>query len=240
MSQFAFEPTAVSAQAGQPLLALSLMRPSVPRIITWITLALSALLIAACAGPPVPTATPDDYEGTALNGPAVDLRLVDQNGATVALSDFRGRVVVLTFFDSQCREVCPLTASHLRAASQALGSDASSVVFLGINVNVEANTVTDVAATTQKWRLNELPTWHFLTGRAEELKPVWDAYGIAVIPASEAGEDLQHTPGIYLIDRTGNKRWYISTPYDEAGQPQWTAPLSELLVKHIRELLSGG
>ena len=199
---------------------------------------LFALFTAACT---IQSASPNSsnvYEGTALSGLAADFRLVDQNGIQMALSDFRGQVVVLTFLDSQCQDVCPLTAVHLRTANQMLGDEAASVVFIGINVNVEANGAADVTATTQKWRLDEIPTWHFLTGRAEELEPIWKAYDITVLP--QEGGEITHTPGVFLVDQTGYKRWYVSTPFDEAGTPQWTAPLSELLVKHIRELLSGG
>ena len=209
-----------------------------PQRIKWlIALCISAWLLAACMSQSAPPDSSRVYEGTALDGPAPDFRLIDQNGANVALSDFRGRVVVLAFLDSQCKEVCPLTAVHLRTAHQMLGDDAASVVFIGVNVNVEANTVTDVKATTTKWRLGEIPAWHFfLTGSAEELEPVWKVYNISVIPGSEE-QELQHTSGIFLIDPTGQKRWYVSTPFDQVGTPQWTAPLSELLVKHIRELL---
>lgn len=181
----------------------------------------------------------EEYEGTALDSLAADFRLVDQNGAIVTLSDFRGQVVVLTFMDSQCKETCPLTAAHLRRANKTLGDKAASVAFIGINVNIEANTVTQVGTATEQWRLDEIPTWHFLTGSAEELEPIWKGYGIAVLPAPENGE-IVHTPGVYLIDQKGRMRWYISTPYDETGAPQWTAPLSDLLVKHIQALLSKG
>jgi cytochrome oxidase Cu insertion factor (SCO1/SenC/PrrC family) len=53
----------------------------------------------------------DSYEGTELSGKAPDFRLMDQHGDLVSLSDFKGKVVVLTFFDSQCQDVCPLTAA---------------------------------------------------------------------------------------------------------------------------------
>ena len=225
------------AQLGQLIWMPSFARSTVPKITAWTTLVLFTLLVVACANRSSPGDTPRDYAGTALDSLAADFRLVDQNGATIALSDLRGRVVVLTFMDSRCREVCPLTAAHLRAAHQMLGDDAASVVFIGMNVDVKANTVADVMAITSKWRLDEIPTWHFLTGSAEELEPVWKAYSIAVVPGEDA---IQHTPGVFLIDRAGQQRWYISTPFDKAGTPQWTVPLSELLVRHIRELLSIG
>ena len=47
------------------------------------------------------------YEGTKLEGPAPDFRLVDQKGASVALSDFQSKVVVLAFMDTRCDETLP-------------------------------------------------------------------------------------------------------------------------------------
>ena len=201
---------------------------------------LVASLAAASASQRPPSNSTGAYVGTALDGPAADFRLLDQDGRKIALSDFRGQVVVLAFLDSQCKEVCPLTAAHLRSANQDLGERAKAVIFLGVNVNIRANDVADVAATTQKWRLDEIPAWHFLTGSPEELEPVWEAYDILVLPASAENKELVHTPGVFLIDQAGEKRWYVSTPFDESGTAQWTAPLSELLVKHIRELLREG
>lgn len=206
-------------------------------LLAGVVLFFALLQISAGTGRSTPPDSAGTYEGTALTDPAADFRLVDHNGATVALSDFLGQVVVLTFLDSQCQETCPLTATHLRLAHQMLSDEATSVVFIGINVNLEANMVADVLATTKKWRLDEIPTWHFLTGSAEELEPVWQAYDIMVIPEQD---EIQHTPGVFLIDPTGQKRWYVSTPFDETGSAQWTAPLSDLLVKHIQELLHGG
>lgn len=181
---------------------------------------------------------PTDYQGTLLDDPAPDFRLMDQLGKRVALSDFRGQVVVLTFMDSQCQESCPLTASHLRTAYQALGADAA-VTFLGINVNIQANRVADVMAISRTWRLNEMPAWHFLTGSRAELEPVWQAYHVAVYTPAGGGE-LIHTPGVYLIDQRGQLRWYISTPFDETSVSAGIAPLSDLLVQHIRALLPKG
>jgi protein SCO1/2 len=178
------------------------------------------------------------YQGSRMNEPVPDFQLVDQNGARIALSDFRGQVVVLTFFDSQCADVCPLTALQLRTAYQKLESDAP-VTFIAVNVNLQANRVADVLATTQRWRLDEVPVWHFVTGSQAELEPVWQAYNVGVT-ITDSG-DLIHTPGVYLIDRTGQKRWYVSVPFAETGAvEEGFTPLSELLVQHIQELLQEG
>ncbi len=175
----------------------------------------------------------ETYQGTELGEEAADFRLTDQNGALTMLSDFRGKVVVLTFMDSVCTDTCPLTAAQFRQAYRQLDqSETSQVVFIGVNVNVEANKIADVAEITKTWHLDEIPGWHFLTGSREELEAVWGDYGIAAIPR-EDGKEIMHTPGVFLIDPLGQKRWYVSTP----SSTELTVPLSDLLVKHIREIL---
>jgi protein SCO1 len=199
-------------------------------------LAISFILFSVSRNGALPSNAAGAYQGTALDTPAPDFRLVDQNGANVALSDFRGKVIALTFMDSQCADTCPRTAAHFRQVYQTLGDRAVSVVFIGVNVNLKANHVIDVMLTTAHWQLTEIPTWHFLTGGAEELEPVWKAYDVMALPPSNEDPALVHTPGVFLIDQAGQKRWYVSTPYDETGGSQVSAPLNELLVKHIHEL----
>jgi cytochrome oxidase Cu insertion factor (SCO1/SenC/PrrC family) len=158
---------------------------------------------------------------------------VDQQGTSLALSDFRGKVVVLAFLDPVCTDVCPLTAFHLRQAHQALGAAASGVAFLAVNVNPEADQLA-MREATKKWGIGEVPGWHFLTGNREELRRVWEAYGVAAEGPPKPGkpEEREHTPGLYLVDVQGTKRWYLSTAFE--GGP----PLSELLVKQLRALLA--
>jgi protein SCO1 len=178
------------------------------------------------------------YEGTELSSEAPDFQLTDQNGSNVGLSDIRGKVVVLTFMDSQCKDTCPITGAHFRQAYKQLNpNEASQVVFLGVNVNVIASTVADVLETTRAWHMDEIPSWHFLTGDAEVLEPVWKDYSIAVQPQPD-GSAIMHTPGVFIIDPLGQKRWYVSTVVSGDVNTELTLPLSELLVKHIREILN--
>ena len=177
------------------------------------------------------------YKGTQLSGEAPDFQLTDQNGSVVSLSDFRGKVVVLTFMDSKCYDTCPLTAAHFREVYRQLNSnEAKQVVFLGVNVNVEENTVADVLETTRGWHLDEIPSWHFLTGNREELMPVWKNYGVSAIPNTD-GHSIMHTPGTFLIDPSGQQRWYISTPFSEETDAEHAVPLGQLLSDRIPELL---
>ena len=177
------------------------------------------------------------YEGTELSSEAPDFQLTDQNGSTVNLSDFRGKVVVLTFMDTKCADTCPLTAAHFREAYRQLKQDeAKQVVFLGVNVNVNESDVSDVLETTHSWRLDEIPSWHFLTGTHEVLEPIWKDYGVTATHMHE-GNSIMHTPGTFLIDPSGQQRWYISTILPGEADTSLALPLSDLLLKHIREIL---
>ena len=186
----------------------------------------------------VRNATPANqaYEGTELSGAAPDFQLTDQNESPVSLSDFRGKVVVVTFMDSKCKDTCPLTGAHFRKAYQQLNqNEAKQVVFLGVNVNLKANAVANVLETTHAWHMDEIPSWHFLTGSREDLEPVWKDYNVAAIPNPDGS--ITHTPGTFLIDPMGKQRWYISTPFSEPDTTELALPLNEILVKRIREIL---
>ena len=177
---------------------------------------------------------PASYEGTKLGDAAPGFRLVDQNGASRSLEDFRGKVVVLTLLDPVCTDICPVYAYHYRLAYQALGQDASKVAFLAFNANDEETSVEDMMAASKKWGVNEIPSWHFLTGSPEALHAVWQAYGMMASgpPKPDRLDEKQHSPSIYVIDQAGQRRWYFSTNFDDAPPP------SALIVKHAKELLA--
>lgn len=184
------------------------------------------------SGPADPRET--SYEGTKLGDAAPGFRLLDQNGKSVSLSDFRDMVVVLTLLDPYCTDICPIYAYHYRLAYQALGKDADKVAFLAFNANDEKTLVDDVAAATKKWGADEIPTWHFLTGSPEALRAVWSAYDLPASgpPKPDRTDEKQHSPAIFVIDQAGKRRWFFSTNFEGAPPP------SALIVKHVNALLA--
>lgn len=203
--------------------------------------ALAVLLLLGACGSEEPSSADDPsssvYGGTELEGQAPGFELVNHRGAQVALGDLRGKAVALMFFDSKCTDVCPLTARELPTVADELGPHATDTAFVAVNVNAEHRGVEDVAEFTDTHGLDDLPTWHFLTGEPEELAPVWEAYGVNV--AHHADADLNHTSGLYLIDPDGEKRWYVSIPFTDEGLVEpWEGPdLPEVLSARMRELL---
>jgi cytochrome oxidase Cu insertion factor (SCO1/SenC/PrrC family) len=137
--------------------------------------------------------------GTSLgNKPAPDFTLVNQFGQPMSLSQFRGRVVLLSFEDSECTTVCPLTTQSMVIAKELLGKAGDSVQLLGVDANPDATAVADVKAYSEAHGV--INQWDFLTGTVPQLKKVWQDYNIAV--QIEAGM-IDHTPALYVINQQG-------------------------------------
>jgi len=159
-----------------------------------------------------PLATLMSLSPVAAN-PAPDFTLTDQNGRTLSLSSFRGRAVVLEFMDTHCTDICPIISQEFIDAYRDLGTAASHVVFVAVNVNVYHAGVSDVAAFSQEHQLNTIPSWHFFTGSPSDLHSVWRHYGIQV-QAPSPNADIIHSSFVFFIDPTGHER-YLANPTDD-------------------------
>lgn len=147
------------------------------------------------------------------SAPAPAFSLVDQAGRTVSLDSLRGRVVVLEFMDPHCVDICPIVSQEFVDAARDLGPAAGDVVFLGVNVNPFHTDVASVATYSRAHGLGAVPTWHFLTGPASSLRPVWKDYDVTVsAPTPDA--DVVHTSIVYFIDPSGRER-YVAFPMAE-------------------------
>jgi cytochrome oxidase Cu insertion factor (SCO1/SenC/PrrC family) len=132
--------------------------------------------------------------------PAPSFTLRDQKGAMVSPSTLRGRVVALTFLDTQCLNLCPLQASLLGTVQSDLGSAAPFSVVI-VSVHPEVDTPANIATFATAHGLMNGYFW--LNGTKEQLTSVWNSYGVGV---QVANGDLAHSSIIYLIDRNGAER----------------------------------
>ena len=169
--------------------------------------------------------------GSSLGGQsAPDIALLNQFGQPMSLSQFRGKVVVLSFQDSECTTVCPLTAQSMLEAKQMLGPAGSQVQLLGVDANPDATSVADVLAYSRAHGL--VNQWDFLTGSPAQLKAAWSAYHIAV--EIEQGQ-IDHTPALFVIDQRGReqKLYLTQMAYSSVGQS------AQVLADELASLLPG-
>lgn len=167
---------------------------------------IAALAVAVLARPGSSTEgdTVNPFEG-ALSPPEIPVRdfaLADQDGRRVRLADLRGRVVVLTFLYTTCRDTCPITASQIENAMDRLGHD---VPVLAVSVDPAR----DTPALARRFLVTRHLTgrMRFLLGSRGELAPIWKAYGI-----QPQGKGFEHSAYVLLLDRKGRQRvsWPVS------------------------------
>jgi cytochrome oxidase Cu insertion factor (SCO1/SenC/PrrC family) len=169
--------------------------------------------------------------GSSLDGEqAPDIKLVNQFGQPMSLSQFRGRVIILAFSDSECTTVCPLTTQSMVMAKELLGKAGDSVQLLGVDANPTATKVSDVMAYSRAHAM--VNQWDFLTGSDAQLKAVWKAYNIQV--AIEAGQ-IDHTPALYVINSHGTleKLYLTAMAYSSVTQS------AQVLATEVSGLLPG-
>ena len=160
------------------------------------------------AGLAIGCSVDDAFEGTVLD-PADDapaIRLSDQFGEPVALSDFKGKVVLVTFLYTACPDVCPIVTETLRRTHQLLGGDAARVQMVAVSVDPERDSVKQVHEYSEQREMQD--KWRFLVGTEEELAPIWRAYWLDPVTTNggsgggheeESDEDAQASAGEYLI-----------------------------------------
>jgi cytochrome oxidase Cu insertion factor (SCO1/SenC/PrrC family) len=152
---------------------------------------------------------------------APGFNLQDQNGASVSLSQLKGRVVALTFLDTQCLSLCRLQASLIGSVQADLGSSVPLTLVV-VSVRPEVDTPAAINTFAQAHGLKQPYAW--LNGSKATLTGVWGDYGITVQPG--AG-DLAHSSVIYLLDKRGNER----VEFADVPDPTWMENDIKLLAQ---------
>jgi protein SCO1/2 len=109
---------------------------------------------------------------------AFDFKLRDQHGRTVSLASNRGKVVILTFLYTSCRDLCPAQAAEIVDAVNRVGG--KGVVVYGVSVDPAGDTPDHVNEWLEDHGLEHAPV-EYLSGTKAQLAPVWRAYGIAPV-----------------------------------------------------------
>lgn len=132
------------------------------------------------------------------------LSLTDQYGHPLALSQFRGKSVVLSFNDDKCEDLCTLLAQDVVAADSYLGAAAKDVVFLSVNANPYYPSAGSVKQWTDQHGLAGVANWVFGTGLPAKLAAAAQAYGVP-IQLDPAARSVVHGSELFFIDPRGRE-----------------------------------
>jgi len=150
------------------------------------------------------------YSGAVIEPPLPlpDISLTDQTGAEFHSSGLRGKIVLIYFGYTNCKEECPLTMAKLKQVLSSLDESAAQVQVLMVSTDPPR----DTPQAMQSFLAPFQPGFLGLTGSRAELQKVWNDYGVTVLDEGETHSNL-----IYVIDREGNLRltfFYETQPAD--------------------------
>lgn len=152
--------------------------------------------------------------------------LVNEEGKPTKLSDFKEKVVILYFGFTSCKHVCPTVTAALKQVSEKLNEKGYKDKYRVVFITVDPNDTPEKLKEYKKAAY--LDDFTFLTGKEQDLKKSWDAYGIEVkekvMEMDHGGHKMKHkmishTPvRTIIIDKKGNmvEEWLgIYLPVDK-------------------------
>jgi cytochrome oxidase Cu insertion factor (SCO1/SenC/PrrC family) len=147
--------------------------------------------------------------------------LTDQHGQPVSVPAQPARVVVLTFFNAPCNDICPVLASEIQQADADLGAQAGEVEFVTVNTDPSALAASAEEPAVSGTGLGALPNWHMVTGPLTSLNRLWKAYGVSISLDTKTGLEA-HNDVMDFLDAQGVVR-YRATPFgDESSTGVFT------------------
>lgn len=185
----------------------------------------AAIVLSGCQ----PAAQAPAFEATDITGAefARDFTLIDHNGQTRRLSDFRGKAVAIFFGYVHCPDVCPTTLSDFAAALRELGPQADRVQVIFVTVDPARDDPEMLGQFVPAFN----PTFLGMYARdAEALRQLTKEYRVIYQKtAIKAPDDylIDHSAGTYIYDSKGKLRLLV--PY--GSRP-------EAIVRDLRTLLA--
>ena len=139
-----------------------------------------------------------------VNFPAPEFSLSTLEGETQSISDYKGKVVLVTFLYTQCPypEKCPMLAQKLGKTRDLLDQvESAKGQFQVVSITLDPKRDTPEALKKYAQGQDEDATnWTFMTGKASEVNKVASLFG--VIYYTEKGV-IDHNMRTAVIDRKG-------------------------------------
>ena len=136
-----------------------------------------------------------------------DATLIDQEGRTKRVSDFRGKTIAVTFVYTRCPlpDFCPRMDRNFKAAQDLLRSDAtlaSRVHLLSVSFDPDYDTPQIMAAHAR--RVGADPAlWSYLTGERKSVDLLAGAFGVSIMREDQPMQEIMHNLRTAVIGANG-------------------------------------
>lgn len=191
----------------------------------------AGLLVACLSAHPVSAAGIDPAEALARSEAAIgnatgDHRLLQSDGSMLALSDLKGRPLVLSLIYTSCSTVCPAGTETLKVsvakARRALGGESFQVLTLGFDARND--TPQRMRAFAIDHSIDGDPLWHVASASPAVLHALLDEVGFSYAGAAGGFDHVSQTT---ILDAEG--RVYRQVYGDDYPLPVLVEPLKELV-----------
>ena len=165
------------------------------------------LIIGVLGCSPKPSFKNVDITGSTAFGN--NFSLLDTNGNTKTMADYKGKVVVVFFGFTQCPDVCPTTLTEMDEALKLLGPKAAKVQIIFITVDPERDTASVLAQYVPAFNPRLIGLRPADEAGLEKLAKDFRIY-YKKVPGSKPGSyTMDHSAGSYVFDQNGQLRLYI-------------------------------
>lgn len=159
--------------------------------------------------------------------PAPALALHNYLGQPVNIDSYRGKAVLVTFLYTNCPDVCPLIASNLRVALNAMGpATASKVQVIAVSVDPRNDTRKAVASFLARHGMTG--RMQYLIGSAKELARVWQAWGVGSERDVQQPQFINHTGLVYGVTASGKRLTIYASSFQPSEIAHDVPELAEL------------
>jgi protein SCO1 len=168
---------------------------------------LSLLIVGILGCSPKPSFKNVDITGSTAFGN--NFSLLDANGNTKTMADYKGKVVVVFFGFTQCPDVCPTTLTEMDEALKLLGPKADKVQVIFITVDPERDTASVLAQYVPAFNPRFVGLRPADEAGLEKVAKDFRIY-YKKVPGSKPGSyTMDHSAGSYVFDQNGQLRLYI-------------------------------
>jgi protein SCO1/2 len=196
----------------------------------------NAVVVGHASGTTADTAThvEEEESSSVLGMPVPDVPMVNQDGKTIRLSDFKGKSVLVTFTYTRCPfpNFCPAISNEFASIQRELSKTPEFYKKTHL-VSISLDPANDTPAVMREYGLSRLDDhaggfahWDFVATKPEDLKALAAAFGLTYYSQDSL---ITHTMRTVLVTPQGT----IANIWDGS---EWRQP--ELLDAIIKQLAS--